>query len=29
MVADRNWELLARHPWLVDIDTTRPPFGPG
>ncbi len=28
-VADRNWDLLARHPWLVDVDSTRPPLGPG
>lgn len=28
-VADRNWDLLSRHPWLVDVDTTRPPLGPG
>ncbi|MCC2593940.1 TetR/AcrR family transcriptional regulator C-terminal domain-containing protein [Tessaracoccus sp. OS52] len=28
-VADRNWELLVRHTWLVDVDTARPPLGPG
>lgn len=28
-VADVNWRLLERHPWLLDVDTTRPPLGPG
>lgn len=28
-VADANWALLARHRWLLDVDTTRPPLGPG
>ncbi len=28
-VAERNWQLLARHPWLLEVDVTRPPLGPG
>lgn len=28
-VAARNLELLSHHPWLTDVDTTRPPLGPG
>ncbi len=28
-VARRNWELFDRHRWLLDVDTTRPPLGPG
>lgn len=28
-IAEKNWELLTRHSWLLDIDTTRPPLGPG
>ncbi|VEI02433.1 Tetracyclin repressor, C-terminal all-alpha domain [Acidipropionibacterium jensenii] len=28
-IAARNWELFAQHPWLLGIDTTRPPLGPG
>lgn len=28
-VAEANWRLLQRHPWLLDLDTTRPPLGPG
>lgn len=28
-VADANRRLLTRHRWLIDVDTTRPPLGPG
>lgn len=28
-VARCNWDLYARHPWLLAVDTTRPPLGPG
>lgn len=28
-VAAANWALLTRHPWLVDVDVSRPPLGPG
>ncbi|MGC0142069.1 TetR/AcrR family transcriptional regulator [Pseudactinotalea sp. Z1732] len=28
-VAERNWELLGRHRWLIHVDTARPPLGPG
>src|SRR5690554_4432165 len=28
-VARDNWELYQRHPWLLQVDTTRPPLGPG
>lgn len=28
-VAERNWQLLSEHPWLLDLDTARPPLGPG
>lgn len=28
-IAEKNWELLSRHRWLLDVDTTRPPLGPG
>lgn len=28
-VAEANWAMLARHRWLLDVDTTRPPLGPG
>ncbi len=28
-VAATNWALLTRHPWLVDVDVSRPPLGPG
>ncbi|MGC5049918.1 TetR/AcrR family transcriptional regulator [Micromonospora sp. DT48] len=28
-VAERNWELFAAHRWLLGIDVTRPPLGPG
>ncbi len=28
-VAEQNWQLLARHQWLLGVDTTRPPLGPG
>lgn len=28
-VAERNWDLFARHPWLLGIDVARPPLGPG
>ncbi|WP_370943587.1 TetR/AcrR family transcriptional regulator [Amycolatopsis sp. cg5] len=27
-VAARNWELYERHPWLLDIRSTRPDLGP-
>lgn len=29
LVAERNWELVAEHRWLLGIDATRPPLGPG
>lgn len=29
VVAERNWDLLARHRWLVHVDLSRPPLGPG
>ena len=28
-VAAANWRLLSDHPWLLDVDTARPPLGPG
>ncbi|MGX1771256.1 TetR/AcrR family transcriptional regulator [Nocardia brasiliensis] len=28
-IADENRALLARHPWLAYLPTTRPPLGPG
>lgn len=28
-IARDNWELYRRHPWLLQVDTTRPPLGPG
>lgn len=28
-IAEANWALLSRHRWLLDVDTTRPPLGPG
>lgn len=28
-LAEANWRMYERHPWLVDVDTTRPPLGPG
>lgn len=28
-VARDNWELYRRHPWLLQVDLTRPPLGPG
>lgn len=28
-VADANRRLLTRHRWLIDVDTSRPPLGPG
>lgn len=28
-VADGNRALLARHPWVANLPTTRPPLGPG
>ena len=28
-VAEQNLNLLFRHRWLTDVDTTRPPLGPG
>lgn len=27
-IARRQWEEYRRHPWLLDIDTSRPPLGP-
>ncbi|WP_227998665.1 TetR/AcrR family transcriptional regulator [Nocardia australiensis] len=28
-IAEHNWNLLAQHRWLLGIDVTRPPLGPG
>lgn len=28
-IAEKNWYLLSRHRWLLDVDTSRPPLGPG
>lgn len=28
-IAAKNWHLFSQHPWLLGIDTTRPPLGPG
>lgn len=28
-IADRNWTMLKEHRWLLGIDVTRPPLGPG
>ena len=28
LVARSNWELYGRHPWLLQVATTRPPLGP-
>lgn len=28
-IAARNWQLFSEHPWLLGVDTTRPPLGPG
>ncbi|MDF1488411.1 TetR/AcrR family transcriptional regulator [Tessaracoccus caeni] len=28
-IAERNWQLLSEHRWLLDLDTARPPLGPG
>lgn len=28
-VAEQNWQLLSRHRWLLGVDSTRPPLGPG
>ena len=28
-VVEANRALLDRHPWLLDVDTSRPPLGPG
>lgn len=28
-IADENRNLLERHPWVVQLATTRPPLGPG
>lgn len=28
-IARDNWELYRQHPWLLQVDTTRPPLGPG
>jgi AcrR family transcriptional regulator len=27
-IASRNWELYHRHPWLLNVGTSRPPLGP-
>lgn len=27
-IARRQWEEYRRHPWLLDVDTSRPPLGP-
>ncbi len=29
VVAERNWQLLSKHPWLLELHTSRPPLGPG
>jgi AcrR family transcriptional regulator len=29
VVARDAWELYQKHPWLLQIDTSRPPLGPG
>lgn len=29
IVAETNRALLGRHPWLLDVDTSRPALGPG
>lgn len=28
LVARSNWELYLRHPWMLQVATTRPPLGP-
>jgi len=28
-VAQENWDLYQRHPWVADISPSRPPLGPG
>lgn len=28
-IVETNRALLTRHPWLLDVDTSRPPLGPG
>ncbi|MEX1078180.1 MAG: TetR/AcrR family transcriptional regulator C-terminal domain-containing protein [Homoserinimonas sp.] len=28
-VARDQWELYRKHPWLLQVDTSRPPLGPG
>lgn len=28
-IAEKNWEVLSSHRWLLDVDITRPPLGPG
>lgn len=28
-VAEQNWQLFHRHPWLLSRDTSRPALGPG
>ncbi|WP_080795786.1 TetR/AcrR family transcriptional regulator [Corynebacterium pacaense] len=28
-IAARNWQLFLQHPWVLGIDTSRPPLGPG
>ena len=27
-IADQNWQLLLRHPWLLSLSTAHPPLGP-
>ncbi|MFC4555292.1 TetR/AcrR family transcriptional regulator [Georgenia faecalis] len=28
-IAERNLRLYTTHPWLIDVDVSRPPLGPG
>ncbi|UFN45162.1 TetR/AcrR family transcriptional regulator [Nocardioides okcheonensis] len=28
-IAETNWHLFETHPWLLDVDVSRPPLGPG
>jgi AcrR family transcriptional regulator len=28
LVARRNWEMYQRHPWMLQVATSRPPLGP-
>ena len=29
LVARENWQLVRRHPWLIQVSAGRPPLGPG